>query len=98
MSANPSLRCLMESVWGQGQARWPLKSQEPDTASACDAAGRRVPVPELSDWQHRSWEQCVNGVPACPLSTPGPFAAGDKMTVLKVSAQQSRKDPHSAPS
>lgn len=55
-------------------------------------------IPEPSDWQHRSWEQCVNGVPAFSLSTPGPFAARDKMTALKVSAQQSRKEPHPAPS
>lgn len=40
----------------------------------------------------------MNGVPACSLSTPGPFAAGDKMTALEVSAQQSREEPHSAPS
>lgn len=55
-------------------------------------------IPESSDWQHRSWEQCVNGVPACSLSSPGPFAAGDKMTALEVSAQQSGGEPHSAPS
>lgn len=50
MSANPSLRCLTKSVWRQGQARWPLKCQEPDAASACDAVGRCAPVVALREF------------------------------------------------
>lgn len=39
-----------------------------------------------------SWEQCVSGVPACSLGTPGPSAAGDKVTVLKVSLTKAVKN------